>query len=217
MLTMYGLVKATLAGGLMLVLTSVPALPAERPFNLGKIATAEEVAGWDIDVRPDGLGAPVGTGNAIDGEEVYADLCAACHGDFGEGIDRWPELVGGEGSLNTHDPLKTTGSYWPYASTLYDYIYRAMPFGEAQSLSHDETYQIVAFLLYMNDIVEDDFDLSHGNIGSIKMPNRDGFFMPDPRPDAQPLNAEPCMKNCNVATNIIGRARDIDVTPESES
>ena len=217
MLTMYGLVKATLAGGLMLVLTSVPALPAERPFNLGKIATAEEVAGWDIDVRPDGLGAPVGTGNAIDGEEVYADLCAACHGDFGEGIDRWPELVGGEGSLNTHDPLKTTGSYWPYASTLYDYIYRAMPFGEAQSLSHDEAYQIVAFLLYMNDIVEDDFDLSHANIGTIKMPNRDGFFMPDPRPDAQPLNVEPCMTNCNVATNIIGRARDIDVTPESES
>ena len=217
MLTMYGLVKATLAGGLMLALTSPPALPAERPFNLGKIATAEEVAGWDIDVRPDGLGAPVGTGNAIDGEEVYADLCAACHGDFGEGIDRWPELVGGEGSLNTHDPLKTTGSYWPYASTLYDYIYRAMPFGEAQSLSHDETYQIVAFLLYMNDIVEDDFDLSHANIGTIKMPNRDGFFMPDPRPDAQPLNAEPCMTNCNVATNIIGRARDIDVTPESES
>ncbi|MDP6218955.1 MAG: cytochrome c [Alphaproteobacteria bacterium] len=214
---MYGLVKATLAGGLMLALTSVPALPAERPFNLGKIATAEEVAGWDIDVRPDGLGAPVGTGNAIDGEEVYADLCAACHGDFGEGIDRWPELVGGEGSLNTHDPLKTTGSYWPYASTLYDYIYRAMPFGEAQSLSHDETYQIVAFLLYMNDIVEDDFDLSHANIGTIKMPNRDGFFMPDPRPDAQPLNAEPCMTNCNVATNIIGRARDIDVTPESDS
>ncbi len=217
MLTMYGLVKATLAGGLMLALTSAPALPAERPFNLGKIATAEEVAGWDIDVRPDGLGAPVGTGNAIDGEEVYADLCAACHGDFGEGIDRWPELVGGEGSLNTHDPLKTTGSYWPYASTLYDYIYRAMPFGEAQSLSHDEAYQIVAFLLYMNDIVEDDFDLSHANIGTIKMPNRDGFFMPDPRPDAQPLNAEPCMTNCNVATNIIGRARDIDVTPESDS
>ena len=214
---MYGLVKATLAGGLMLVLTSVPALPAERLFNLGKIATAEEVAGWDIDVRPDGLGAPVGAGNAIDGEEVYADLCAACHGDFGEGIDRWPELVGGEGSLNTHDPLKTTGSYWPYASTLYDYIYRAMPFGEAQSLSYDETYQIVAFLLYMNDIVEDDYDLSQSNIGTIEMPNRHGFFMPDPRPDAQPASAEPCMNNCDVATNIIGRARDIDVTPESES
>ena len=214
---MSGLVKATFAGGFMLVLTSAPALPADRPFNLGKIATAEEVAGWDIDVRPDGLGAPVGMGNAIDGEEVYADLCAACHGDFGEGVDRWPELVGGEGSLGTHDPLKTTGSYWPYASTLYDYVYRAMPFGESQSLSYDETYQIVAFLLYMNDIIEDDFDVSHKNIGSIEMPNRDGFFMPDPRPDAQPVSAEPCMNNCNVATSIMGRARDIDVTPESES
>ena len=214
---MSGLVKATFAGGFMLVLTSAPALPADRPFNLGKIATAEEVAGWDIDVRPDGLGAPVGMGNAIDGEEVYADLCAACHGDFGEGVDRWPELVGGEGSLDTHDPLKTTGSYWPYASTLYDYVYRAMPFGESQSLSYDETYQIVAFLLYMNDIIEDDFDVSQENIGSIEMPNRDGFFMPDPRPDAQAVNVEPCMTNCNVATNIIGRARDIDVTPESES
>ena len=217
MSTMSGLAKAIFAGGFMLVLTSAPALPADRPFNLGKIATAEEVAGWDIDVRPDGLGAPVGMGNAIDGEEVYADLCAACHGDFGEGVDRWPELVGGEGSLGTHDPLKTTGSYWPYASTLYDYVYRAMPFGESQSLSYDETYQIVAFLLYMNDIIEDDFDVSHENIGSIEMPNRDGFFMPDPRPDAQAVNAEPCMTNCNVATNIIGRARDIDVTPESES
>ena len=214
---MSGLVKATLVSGLILVLTSAAALPAERPFNLGKIATAEEVAGWDIDVRPDGLGAPIGMGNAIDGEEVYADLCAACHGDFGEGVDRWPELVGGEGSLDTHDPLKTTGSYWPYASTLYDYVYRAMPFGEAQSLSYDETYQIVAFLLYMNDIIEDDFDLSHENLGAIVMPNRDGFFMPDPRPDAQPVSAEPCMNNCNVATSIMGRARDIDVTPESES
>ena len=214
---MSGLAKATFAGGFMLVLTSAPALPADRPFNLGKIATAEEVAGWDIDVRPDGLGAPVGMGNAIDGEEVYADLCAACHGDFGEGVDRWPELVGGEGSLDTHDPLKTTGSYWPYASTLYDYVYRAMPFGEAQSLSYDETYQIVAFLLYMNDIIEDDFDLSHENLGAIVMPNRDGFFMPDPRPDAQPVSAEPCMNNCNVATSIMGRARDIDVTPETES
>ena len=214
---MSGLVKATLASGLILVLTPATALPAERPFNLGKIATAEEVAGWDIDVRPDGLGAPIGMGNAIDGEDVYADLCAACHGDFGEGVDRWPELVGGEGSLDTHDPLKTTGSYWPYASTLYDYVYRAMPFGEAQSLSYDETYQIVAFLLYMNDIIEDGFDVSHENIGSIEMPNRDGFFMPDPRPDAQPVSAEPCMNNCNVATSIMGRARDIDVTPETES
>ena len=83
----------------------------------------------------------------LDGEEIYADRCAACHGDFGEAVDRWPVLVGGEGT-RSHDPVKTTGSYWPYASTMYDYIYRAMPFGEAQSLTPDETYQIVAFLLY---------------------------------------------------------------------
>jgi len=188
---------------------------SERPFGLGTPATAEEIAGWDIDVRPDGKGAPVGAGNALDGEEIYADRCAACHGDFGEGVDRWPVLVGGHGSLAHADPVKTIGSYWPYASTVYDYIYRAMPFGEAQSLSHDETYQIVAYLLYMNDVIEDDFELNHENIGTIEMPNRNGFFMPDPRPDGQ-LAGAPCMENCEVSVKIINKARQIDVTPESE-
>ena len=209
--------KAAIGGAMLACLLAMPSLASERPFNLGKIATAEEVAGWDIDVRPDGKGAPIGSGNAIDGEEVYAELCAGCHGDFGEAVDNWPVLVGGADTLDSHDPVKTTGSYWPYASTMYDYIYRAMPFGEAQSLSHDETYQIVAFLLYMNDIIEDDFELSNENIGLIEMPNRDGFMLPDPRPDAQPVSGEPCMANCAVSTNIIGRARDIDVTPEEES
>lgn len=189
----------------------------QRPFGLGDIATAEQVAGWDIDVRPDGLGAPIGAGNAFDGEEVYADRCASCHGDFGEAVDNWPVLVGGEGTLASHDPVKTTGSYWPYASTMYDYIYRAMPFGEAQSLTHDETYQIVAYLLYMNDIIDDEFEVNQDNIGTIEMPNRDGFMLPDPRPDAQPISGLACMKDCDVPTNVIGRARDIDVTPEEES
>lgn len=193
------------------------ALADARPFNLGTIATAEEVAGWDIDVRPDGLGAPIGSGNAFDGEEVYAERCAACHGDFGEGVDNWPVLVGGAATLDSHDPVKTTGSYWPYASTMYDYIYRAMPFGEAQSLTTDETYQIVAYLLYMNDIIDDEFEVSHENIGTIEMPNRDGFMLPDPRPDAQLASGEPCMKNCTVPLTVIGRARDIDVTPEDEN
>jgi len=214
---MSGSVKIWVASSLMLALTAAPSLASDRPFNLGTIATAEEVAGWDIDVRPDGLGAPIGMGTAIDGEEIYAERCAACHGDFGEAVDNWPILVGGEGTLDDADPVKTTGSYWPYASTMYDYIYRAMPFGEAQSLSHDETYQIVAFLLYMNDIIDDDFELSHENIGSIEMPNRDGFFLPDPRPDAQTASGEPCMRNCDVPTTVIGRARDIDVTPDQES
>ncbi|MDA0331961.1 MAG: cytochrome c [Proteobacteria bacterium] len=214
---MSGSVKIWLASSFMLALTAAPSLASDRPFNLGTMATAEEVAGWDIDVRPDGLGAPVGMGTAIDGEEIYAERCAACHGDFGEAVDNWPILVGGAGTLDDKDPVKTTGSYWPYASTMYDYIYRAMPFGEAQSLSHDETYQIVAYLLYMNDIIDDDFELSHENIGGIEMPNRDGFFLPDPRPDAQPANGEPCMRNCDVPINVIGRARDIDVTPDQES
>ena len=189
---------------------------SERKFNLGKIATKTEIAGWDIDVRPDGMGAPIGSGNAIDGEEVYAEQCASCHGDFGEGLDRWPELVGGEDSLDTHDPVKTTGSYWPYASTMYDYIYRAMPFGVAQSLTHDETYRVVAYLLYMNEIIEEDFVLNEKNIGKIKMPNIEGFLLPDPRPDIANLNGKPCMKNCVSPTKIIGKARDIDVTPEDE-
>ena len=199
------------------VLSASQAVAEKRPFNLGQLATAEQVAGWDIDVRPDGLGAPVGAGNAFDGEEVYAELCASCHGDFGEAVDRWPVLVGGEGTLNGHDPVKTTGSYWPYASTMFDYIYRAMPFGEAQSLTHDETYQIVAYLLYMNDIIDDEFEVNQENIGTIEMPNRNGFMMPDPRPDAQPISGVACMKNCDVPTNVIGKARDLDVTPEGES
>ena len=190
---------------------------SDRKFNLGKLATKEEIAGWNIDVRPDGLGAPIGSGTALIGEEIYTEQCAACHGDFGEGADRWPALVGGEDSLASHDPEKTTGSYWPYASTMYDYIYRAMPYGVAQSLSHDETYEIVAYLLYMSDIIEEDFILSEKNIGEIEMPNRNGFLLPDPRPDIINTNGLPCMKDCNVSTNVIGRARDIDVTPDDES
>ena len=212
---MFALVKKSL---IILVLLSMPNLiiAEERKFNLGKIATKTEFAGWDIDVRPDGLGAPLGSGNAIKGEEVYAEQCASCLGDFGEGIDRWPELVGGEDSLDTHDPVKTTGSYWPYASTMYDYIYRAMPFGVAQSLTHDETYQVVAYLLYMNEIIDEDFVLNDKNIGKIKMPNLEGFLMPDPRPDIANVIGNPCMQNCNTPTKIIGKARDIDVTPEEE-
>ena len=221
---MYGLVRVkpvtkTCAG--FAILTGVAAafsaasLASERPFGLGTIATAEQVAGWDIDVRPDGKGAPIGSGTAVQGEAIYAERCAACHGDFGEGVDRWPILAGGHGSLATIDPIKTVGSYWPYASTVYDYVYRAMPFGEAQSLTHDETYQIVAYILYMNDVIDDEFVLSNKTIGSVEMPNRNGFSLPDPRPDAQP-KAALCMTNCKVSTNIIGRARIIDVTPESQ-
>ena len=92
-----------------------------------------------------------------------------------------------------------------------------MPFGEAQTLTHDDTYKIVAYLLNMNDIIDDEFVLSDKNIGKIKMPNAKGFLLPDPRPDVKKYkNGQPCMKNCNVPLKIIGKARDIDVTPEDE-
>ena len=197
--------------------TSFSSHAENRKYNIGKLATKIEVAGWDIDVRPDGVGAPKGSGNAIDGEEIYVNRCAACHGDFGEGIDRWPALVGGDGTLASHDPEKTTGSYWPYASTIFDYIYRSMPFGEAQTLTHNETYKLVAYLLNMNEIIDEDYVLSDKNIGKIKMPNANGFSLPDPRPDVKKYkNGQPCMKNCNVPVKIIGKARDIDVTPDDE-
>ena len=213
---MLGLVKWSISILVVFLLVNF-SFASDRKFNLGKLATKEEIAGWDIDVRPDGLGDPIGSGTALIGEEIYTEQCAACHGDFGEGADRWPALVGGEDSLASHDPEKTTGSYWPYASTMYDYIYRAMPYGVAQSLSHDETYEIVAYLLYMSDIIDEDFVLSEKNIGEIEMPNRNGFLLPDPRPDIVNTNGLPCMKNCNVSTNVIGRARDIDVTPDDDS
>ena len=212
---MSGLVRCILSFSLIIFLVNTT-FASDRKFNLGQIASDEEVAGWDIDVRPDGLGAPIGSGTALFGEEIYTEQCAACHGDFGEGADRWPPLVGGEDSLASHDPEKTTGSYWPYASTMYDYIYRAMPYGDAQSLSYDETYEIVAYLLYMSDIIEEDFVLSDTNIGEIEMPNKDGFLLPDPRPDIINTHGNPCMSNCQVSTKIIGKARDIDVTPEDE-
>lgn len=186
-----------------------------KRFGLGREATAAEVKAWDIDVRPDGQGLPEGKGSVSDGERIFTEQCAACHGDFGEGVDRWPPLVGGRGTLKSDNPVKTIGSYWPYASTVFDYIKRAMPFGNAQSLSDNDVYAVTAYLLYMNEIVDkDDFVLSKSNFGSIKMPNV-GNFMPDNRmktPVAKPH--EPCMSNCKSDVKITGRARVLDVTPD---
>lgn len=186
-------------------------------FGLGREALPEEVAAWDIDIRPDGLGLPPGSGNAIDGEEVYADNCAYCHGDFGEGVDRWPVLAGGQGTLQGDDPVKTIGSYWPYLSTVWDYIHRAMPFGSAQSLTDDEVYAITAYLLYMNDVIDDDFELSRESFAEVEMPNAGGFFE-DTRPDT-PTTAktEPCMSECKPGpVEVVMRARVLDVTPEGD-
>lgn len=156
---------------------TAPAPIAEGPYGLGRAAMPEEISAWDVDVLPDGRGLPEGSGDAFNGEEVFADKCASCHGDFAEGVDNWPVLAGGFDTLADEDPVKTVGSYWPYLSTVWDYIHRSMPFGEAGTLTADETYAIVAYILYSNDLVDDDFVLSHENFADFEMHNQEGFVV----------------------------------------
>lgn len=196
-------------------LTALGTAASAQTYGLGREALPEEVAAWDIDIRPDGLGLPEGAGSVLDGEEVYLERCASCHGDFAEGAGRWPPLSGGLGSLDSEDPLKTIGSYWPYLSTVWDYIHRAMPFGDAQSLTDDEVYAITAFLLYMNDVVTDDeFVLSHENFAEVRLPNEDGFFMDDREESPLWGPREVCMTDCAESVEITMRANILDVTPE---
>ena len=196
----------------LLLLNSVST--AVEKLGLGQPATAEEIKGWDIDIRPDGKGLPVGRGNAVDGEGMFIQKCASCHGEFAEGAGRYPVLAGGIDSLDTHDPVKTVGSYWPYATTAFDYIRRAMPFGHAQSLSNDEVYAMTAYILYSNDVIEEDFELNQNTLALVEMPNRNGFIKDD-RPDVPMV--EPCMKNCLSKNPVVtGKARQVNVTPDEE-
>jgi len=187
-------------------------------FGLGRAALPEEVAAWDIDIRPDGEGLPDGRGTVAEGEVVFTEQCAVCHGDFGEGVGRWPVLAGGFDTLTRERPEKTVGSYWPYLSTVYDYVRRAMPFGNARSLSDDDVYALTAYILYLNDIVtEEDFELSKENFADIEMPNA-ANFVDDDRPQEAHYagKGEPCMTNCKPEpAEITMRARILDVTPGS--
>ncbi|WP_299737892.1 c-type cytochrome [uncultured Roseobacter sp.] len=187
-------------------------------YGLGRPALPEEIAAWDIDVRPDGTGLPAGSGDVLTGEEVFADQCAACHGDFAEGVDNWPKLAGGWDTLADDDPLKTVGSYWPHLSTAWDYVNRSMPFGAAQTLEADEVYAIVAYILYSNDLVDEDFVLSDENLASFTLPNAEGFIVDD-RIEIEHSQwvGEPCMSDCKEAVEVTMRAMVLDVTPEQEA
>lgn len=188
---------------------------AEEKYGLGRLALPEEIAAWDIDVLPDGRGLPDGKGNAIDGEEVFAVKCASCHGDFAEGVDNWPSLAGGFDTLADKDPVKTVGSYWPHLSTVWDYINRSMPFGAAQTLTPDEVYAITAYILYSNDLIEDDFELNPKTFAEFKMHNKDGFIVDDRATTEYPLwKRSPCMKNCKDTVKVTMKASVLDVTPE---
>lgn len=146
--------------------------------DFGRPATPEDIKAWDIDVRPDGKGLPAGRGSVAQGRTVYEDNCAACHGANGrDGIkDR---LAGGQGTLASDNPIKTVGSYWPFATTLFDYVHRAMPYQAPGTLSVDETYAVAAYILSLNGILPEDGSLDDQSLPRVKMPNRNGF-VPDP-------------------------------------
>jgi len=155
------------------------AASAQTP-KLGQPIAPADIAPWDISIGPDGAGLPPGRGTAAQGEAVYVAKCQACHGEKGAGRPN-DRLVGGKGTLAPNQtPVKTVGSYWPYATTLFDYVRRAMPFQESQSLSSDEVYAVSAYILNLNEIVGKDDVLDAQTLPQVKMPNRDGFI-PFPR------------------------------------
>ena len=221
-----GAVLSVVAAGPLIAQSQKPApaklaSPAAAPakLGLGRPALPEEIKAWDIDVRPDGLGLPPGKGTVKQGDELFQTQCASCHGEFGQGNGRWPVLAGGQGSLKGDRPEKTLGSFWPDLSTAFDYIRRAMPYGNAQSLSADETYALTAYLLYLNDIVKDEeFELSQKNFGGIKLPNASAFYDDDRETTEKAFwGRKPCMTSCKSEVRITSRAVVLDVTPDSKS
>lgn len=183
-------------------------------LKLGREALPEEIAAWDTDVRPDGQGLPEGEGDVATGEELFSEHCASCHGEFAEGVDNWPKLAGGKGTLADEDPLKTVGSYWPHLSTAWDYVHRSMPFGSAQTMDANQTYALVAYILYSNDLVDDDFVLNRETFASVKLPNADGFIEDDrDRVELPVFTKDPCMTGCKDKVEVTRRAVILDVTP----
>jgi S-disulfanyl-L-cysteine oxidoreductase SoxD len=159
-------------------LSACAAQPTSAPVRapaFGSPVSAAEIARWDISVPPSGEGLPAGSGAAKQGEAVYVAQCQACHGAKGVGKPADP-LVGGIGSLATGTPLRTVGSYWPYATTLFDYTRRAMPINNPLSLSNEEVYAVTAYVLYLNGIIAENAEMNAKTLPQVKMPNRDGFI-----------------------------------------
>lgn len=154
--------------------------------HLGRPATGAEIQDQDLTVLPTGAGLPVGKGNAARGKTVYKEKCAVCHNDNAEGrTGQYPALAGGVGSLKSDKPLKTVGSYWPYATTLIDFVRRAMPYDNPRTLAKDDLYAVSAFVLFKSGLISETQELNEKSILLVKMPNRDGF-VPDARPDVKP-------------------------------
>lgn len=150
-------------------------------YKVGRPATAEEIKATDQFMAPDGTGLPPGKGTAAEGRDIYSRRCARCHGAQGQGDEEGP-LAGGKGTLNTAKPLRTVGSFWPYATTIYDYVHRAMPFDNPGLLDANQTYSVVALILHFNGIIGEKDEMNAQTLPKVKMPNRDGFIK-DNRPD----------------------------------
>lgn len=155
------------------------AVVSAQSYGVGRAASAEEVAAWDVTIGPEGRELPVGSGTAKDGAQVYEVRCKECHGEAGVGGDH-AALIGNPEQLKETPPVKTVGSYWPYATTLFDYTRRAMPFEEPGTLTADQVYAVTAYVLYLNGLVGEDDVLDRESLPQVVMPNRDGFVR-DPR------------------------------------
>ncbi|MEP6678318.1 MAG: c-type cytochrome [Betaproteobacteria bacterium] len=183
-------------------------------FGFGTPATPQQIKAWDIDVRPDGAGLPPGRGSVAQGQAIYDAKCASCHGTFGESTD-YMVIAGGVGTLRSDTPVRTTGSKLNYATTLFDYIRRAMPFQAPKSLTDDEVYALTAYVLNLNDILPADAALDRASIVKVRMPNRDGFttahgmMRKDGKPD---VVGTACMSECageiRLSSQMPGYARD---------
>jgi mono/diheme cytochrome c family protein len=186
--------QMTKAGAVLIagsLLAAATASSAQNLYGIGRKATPTEIAGWNIDIGRNGSGLPAGSGGVNHGREVYQSQCAACHGDQGQGGvgDR---LVGGKGTIATSKPIRTIGSYWPYAPTLFDYIRRAMPQNAPRSLSNEDVYAVSAYILYLNKLLPANADLDAKTMAAVKMPNRK-MFVDDARPD---VRNSACISGC---------------------
>ncbi len=167
------LLSSFAAFGWILSVSAQSARVPEGP-KLGVPVSAGEIASWDISVAPDGAGLPPGKGTAATGAAVYQAKCLACHGEKGAGKPS-DQLVGGQGSLRDANAVRTVGSYWPYSTTLFDYIRRAMPYVAPQSLTSDEVYSVAAYILFLNGVIGETDEMNATTLPKVKMPNRDNF------------------------------------------
>ena len=177
----------TLSVVIVSLLGAVPLAAQSPTYGVGRPATPEEIRTLGSAIAPDGAGLPEGSGTVAAGRAVFAGQCSRCHGPNGEG-NVGPVLVGGQGTLASPRPLKTVGSYWPYATTLWDYINRAMPFDQPGLLKPSEVYAAVAYVLNLNGIIREDQVIDAVSLPKIVMPNRNGFI-PDPRPKTRSRKA----------------------------